>query len=255
MTFVAASVKPTQSEKPAETDRKVIVEVEDPIFRAEEGSGDPQIQFAEDAVFPLGVTAEKARDQIVFCETFSEVKTGGKPVDAEAVVRTACPSQPVYESAEHFPVGEADAGFHRKTGGSGKASHKKSSQPPVTSCVTDALVFVSAKTEGAVEHFRFIRAGEPGGFVVAFRNHGICVINANFRSGVDTVLPFPKFDQPGSALIIKVDREGVKDHSETGCQIVVKPGVAGLLLGRIHRGGKEPAVTVEIVTEGVYQLI
>ncbi len=121
--------------------------------------------------------------------------------------------------------------------------------------VADAVVFVPAKAKRAVEHFSFVRAGKPGGLVFAFGNHGICVVDANFRSGVDAVLSFPKFDQPGFVLIIEVDRQGVEDHPETGRQIVVKPGVASLFLGRIHCGRKETVVTVEIITEGGGQFI
>lgn len=81
------------------------------------------------------------------------------------------------------------------------------------------------------------------------------MVNTDFRAGIDAVLSFPKFNQPCAAPIIKIDGEGVEYHLEAGRQIIVEPGVPGLTLGGIHCGGKKAAVTVKIVSEGIYQLV
>lgn len=125
----------------------------------------------------------------------------------------------------------------------------------MTTAAADTLVPVPAEPEGTVEHFTVLCAGEPGVFIVAFRDDMIGVVDSDFRPGVDAVLPFPKFNEPGSAPVIEIDGKRVENHLKTGRHIVVKPGVSGLSLGRVHRGGKESAVTMEIVTKRIYQLI
>ncbi len=252
---MTALVKAVKSEQFSKSEREVVVQVQNPILGTEEGSGNPQIQPAGNSISPLGVKAEEARDQIVFCRISAENKADVETSDRQAVIRTSGPPQAVYESEEHFSVGEADAGLHGEGGRSGKAAHEKSGKPPVSSGSADALGFVLAEPEGAVKHFMVIRAGEPGGFIFVFGNYGVGVVYADFRSGIDTVLPFPEFDQPGSVLIVEIDGKGVKNHVETGCHVVVEPGISRLPLRRVHRGGKEAAVTVKIVAERVCQFV
>ena len=121
--------------------------------------------------------------------------------------------------------------------------------------IADTLVLTFTEPEGTVQHLVFFRTGEPGGFVVAFRDNGIRVVDANLRAGIDTVLSFPEFNQPGSAPIVEIDGKRIENHLKAGRHIVIEPCVSGLSLGCVHRGGKEPAVTVKIVTEGVYQFV
>ncbi len=52
--LMTASVESAQSEKFSECNGKVIVEEENPVFRADKRSGDPYIQFAEYAIEKLG---------------------------------------------------------------------------------------------------------------------------------------------------------------------------------------------------------
>lgn len=254
-TFVKAFVKAMQSEELAKGGREIVVQVQNPIFGREEGPGNPKIQLARNSVSPLGVTAEEACDQVVFCGIFAESKADAEAPDRKAVIRTAGPPQAVHESEEHFLVGEADAGLHGEGGRSGKASHEKCCKPPVSLGSADAIGFVLAQPEGAVKHFMIICAGEPGAFIFAFGNNGVGVVYADFRPGIDTVLPFPEFDQPGFALIVEIDGKCVKNHMKTGCHIVVEPGISGLSLRCVQRGGKEPAVTVKTVAEGICQLV
>lgn len=253
--FATAFVKTVKSEQFSESGREVVVQVQNPIFGTQEGSGNPQIQPAGNSVSPLGVTAEEACDQVVFCGIFAENKADTETSDRQAVIRAAGPPQAVHEGKEHFPVREADAGLHGESGRSGKASYEKCGKPPVALGSADAFGFVFTEPEGTVKHFVIIRAGEPGGFIFAFGNNCVGVVYADFGSGIDTVLPFPEFDQPGSALIVEIDGKGVEYHMKTGRHIVVEPGISGLSLRCIHCGGKEPAVTVKSVAEGVCQLV
>lgn len=96
-------------------------------------------------------------------------------------------------------------------------------------------------------------AGKPSALVVCLRNDGVSMIYADFRTGIDTVLSFPEFYQPGSAAIIEINRKGVKNHLKTRRHIVIEPGVPGLFLPSVCCGGKDAAVAVEAVAERVYQ--
>lgn len=125
----------------------------------------------------------------------------------------------------------------------------------MTSGITDTLVFPFAEAERTVQHFFLVSAEEPGGLVVACRDHAVRMVNADLRPGIDAVLSLPKFNQPGFSLIVEVDGEGVENHLEAGRQIVVKPGIACLFLRCVYRGRKESTVAIEIVTEGVNQLV
>lgn len=252
---MTAVVKAAQSEQFPESSREVVVQVQNPIFGTKEGPGNPQIQLAGNSVSPLGVTAQEACDQVVFCGNLVKDKADAEISDRQAVIRAAGPPQAVHESTEHFPVREVDAGLHGEGGGSGKAAYEKGGKPPVAFGIADAIVFTFAESKGTVKHFMIIRAGEPGVFIFAFGNHGVGVVYADLCPGIDTVLPFPEFDQPSSALIVEIDGKGIKNHMKTRCHIVVEPGISGMSLRCVHRGGKEAAVTEKTVAERGYQLV
>ena len=76
--------------------------------------------------------------------------------------------------------------------------------------IADTFIFFVTEKEGTIQHIRFFRAGEPRVFVIAFRNDSICMVYTDFCTGIDTVLSFPEFDQPGSASIVEIDREGIE---------------------------------------------
>jgi len=125
----------------------------------------------------------------------------------------------------------------------------------VTVRSADALVSGIAQKEGTVQHFMVFRAGKPCGFIFRFGDNAVCVVYADFRPGVDAVLPFPEFDQPCAPPVVKIDGQGVEHHLETGRHIVIEPCVSGVPLRGVHRGGKETMVTVKTITEGVNQFI
>jgi len=256
VTPVTAFVESAQSEKLAEDGRETVIQAKNPVLGTEEGSGNPQIELAEYSVFPLGEAAEGTRGQIVSDRRMiAEDKADAKAPDIQGVFLTAGLPQAVHEGGEHFPVWETDAGLQSEAGGFGKASHEEGGKPPVTPGIADAFVPAIAQKEGAFQHFLLFRAGEPCAFVILFGNNGIGVVYADFCSGIDTVLSLPEFDQPGSAPVVKIDGETVKNHLKAWSHIIVEPGISGLFLRGVQCGGKEPAVTVKIVAEGIYQFV
>lgn len=239
--FVAAPVKTAESEQTPESGREIEVQIHNPVFRTEEGSCNPEIEFAEKSVFPLREAAPEAREQIeTLRAVFAEYEADAEAVHRNGIFLTTSPFQPVHESGTHFPVRKTDTGFHGQIGRFREVSHQKSGEPPVTSGITDTFVFAVAELKGTVEHLLFFGTVEERFPVLFSGDKSICVIDTDFRTCIDAVLTFPEFDQPGFPPIIKVDRERVKDHLETGRHIVVKPGVTGLFLRGVHCGGKKP---------------
>ena len=121
--------------------------------------------------------------------------------------------------------------------------------------IADTFAAGIAQKEGAVQHFVIFRAGKPCGFIIRFGDNAVRVVYADFRPGIDAVLPFPKFNQPCASLIIEIDGKGIEDHLETGRHIIVEPGVSGMPLRGIRCGRKETAVAVKTVTEGINQFV
>ena len=121
--------------------------------------------------------------------------------------------------------------------------------------IADAFAATLAELERAVKHFVIFRAGKPCGFIVRLGDNTVCVVYADFRPGIDAVLPFPEFDQPCASPIIEIDGKGVEYHLETWRHIVIEPCVSGAPLRGIHRGGKETMVTVKTITERINKLV
>lgn len=101
----------------------------------------------------------------------------------------------------------------------------------------------------------FIGSREMSYLIFGLGQQSVGMIDTNFGTGVDAVLPFPEFDQPCFIQIIKVDRKSVEDHLETGRHIVVDPSIAGGFLPRIQCGRKETAAAVVGVAEGCCQFL
>lgn len=185
----------------------------------------------------------------------AENKADGQAFDTDTVFTITGPFETVYEDQKHFPVGEADTCFHGECGRFGEAADQKGGKPPMTSGIADAVIAFIAQEEGTFQHFLFRGTGEPGSFVVLFGDDCVCMVYADLCTGVDAVLAFPEFDQPGPAAVIKVNRKCIKDHLEPGCHIVIEPGVSGLLLPGIYGGREDAAVAVEAVAERIDQFV
>lgn len=88
---VTALMKSAQSEKFPKGHRKIEVQVQNPVFGTGERSGNPQVQFAETFVFPLGEAAPEPCDAVIFLVIPVEDKADGESSDGHAVFRTASP--------------------------------------------------------------------------------------------------------------------------------------------------------------------
>ena len=254
--FVTAPVKSAQSEKLPESSWDIVVQVQNPVFGAAERSGDPQIKFAEQFVLPLGEMTPESCEQIIsFYGVFAEDKTYGETFDTDSIFPIAGPFKAICKGGEHFSVRETDAYLHGERRRLCKAAGQKGSKPPVPAAVAYAVVSFIAQQERTFQHFVLFRTGEPGAFVVLFRNDRICMIDTNLRTGIDTILAFPDFNQPGSAAIIEIDRKRVKDHLKTGRHIVIKPGVPCLFLPGVCCGREDAAVTMKTIAEWIHQFI
>lgn len=71
---MAALPETAQAQEPTECGRKVEIQVQNPILGADKGSGNPQIEPAEQFIFPLGEASQEACDRIEMPGTFAEAK-------------------------------------------------------------------------------------------------------------------------------------------------------------------------------------
>ena len=108
---------------------------------------------------------------------------------------------------------------------------------------------MAAQTQRAWKHFIVFDGGKEGSLVFFRRENPVGVVDPDFRSGIDAVLPFPELDQPCFAAIVEIDRQGIEDHLEARRHIVIKPCVTGRFLPCIKRGREEAAAAVIGVTE------
>ena len=113
---------------------------------------------------------------------------------------------------------------------------------------------MAAQAKRAWKHFIVFDGGKVSRLVFFRRENPVSVVDPDFRTGVDAVLPFPELDQPCSAAIVKIDRQGVEDHLEARCHIIIKPCVTGRFLPCIKRGREEAAAAVIGVTERLSKL-
>lgn len=84
------------------------------------------------------------------------------------------------------------------------------------------------------------------GLLKAFRRYdSICVVNADFTSDVDAVLPFPEFDHPCPALIVKINGLTMENHMKMRGSPVIEMPVAKSPLRGIQTGGDD--ITVRMI--------
>ena len=81
------------------------------------------------------------------------------------------------------------------------------------------------------------------------------MIDPDFRAGLDSVLSFPEFHQPGFTLSIELYGQCVDDHLETGRHIVVEPGISCGFLPCVPGGGEETVTTMVFVAKRQCQFV
>lgn len=80
--------------------------------------------------------------------------------------------------------------------------------------------------QGNIRHIIGRYSVEKGGVIVCGRDKGVRAIDTRLASGVDTVLSLPYFNQPGSAVVVKVDDFVVEYHIEISRRAIVEMGVS-----------------------------
>lgn len=71
-------------------------------------------------------------------------------------------------------------------------------------------------------------------FPLFLRNDLVGMVNTDLRTCINSILPFPQFDQPRFPLIIKVNRSGIEDHMHACRRLVIECFVPLFSLPRIH---------------------
>ena len=69
-----------------------------------------------------------------------------------------------------------------------------------------------------------------------FWDNSVCIVYSEFTSGVDAVLPFPKFYKPGSLVIVKINGFVIKNHIEVSGRKIKK----GVIPKRFLKSGMTP---------------
>ena len=96
---------------------------------------------------------------------------------------------------------------------------------------------------------------EQSVFTLIFRNVPICTVDTDLSTSADAVLPLPEFNQPGAAVIIKIDRLAVEYHLKPESLLVIEMAVAVILLPCVHAGSKDILGQHVLEAEGNRDLI
>ena len=118
-------------------------------------------------------------------------------------------------------------------------------------CLRDlhAAAVFAAEQEGAFQQFLVRRGCEHGRLILLFGDDTVRMVDTDLRPRVDAVLSFPELDQPCPAVVVKIYRQGVKNHLETRRHVVVEPGIARLPLPRIQGAGEETVLVMITIPE------
>ena len=95
------------------------------------------------------------------------------------------------------------------------------------------------KIKGEPQHILIFSAPEKDVIFFLILKNPVCIINADFTAGIDAVLTFPKLNQPGLSLIVKIYRKAVKDHVETKGCLVIEGAIPESSLPGVYPGGEE----------------
>ena len=88
-----------------------------------------------------------------------------------------------------------------------------------------------------------------------FGEQVVGIVDTDFSPCIDSVLSFPKFNQPGSVLIRKINRKVIEHHVEKRSRTVKQPHVSGFSLPGIVSGGNDVLRLVITVAEGLYESV
>lgn len=251
-----------ESQHTPEHRRKKIIQIQQFVTGVAEGFCRMLIKQTEYLIF----TACTPGDQRMFRSRLYGVWFAEKQRNGESVnPQIGFPVTGGYKSLDkvllHLCIGKCDGCAHGEFFRFIVLSHAESGQPPVMAVdpeernrLAASLRTVTVFAADFAERFRisiteqderkgqhlFIRNTVEKGFLVILRREN-CIrnINADLCAGIDSVLPFPEFDQPCLIIVIKINRFAVKHHVEVcGVQIekgmVTEAALPGIDGGRDH---------------------
>ena len=233
-----------------------MVKEQDAVFRTGKRPGDPQEQAAGYPVQALGQSAaQSGQEAVMHIARLMKGEGQAEVLHGDLLRGTARLAQAPVEGFQHFPVVEADRGFQAQVRRLGEDPRQKGREPPVPLGNPHTGAVFQAQLQAAGQHLRLPDGLEMGRAVFRLGQEPVGVVDADFRAGIDAVLALPEFNQPRSAPVVEIHREGVEDHLEPGGQVVIGPGVAPGLLPGVHSGGEEAAAAMIPVAEGFRKLL
>ena len=85
--------------------------------------------------------------------------------------------------------------------------------------------------------------------VFIFFQYPVGIIQADFGTGIDTVLSFPEFQKPGASGIVKVNGKTVEDHMKRDSGSVKQCGVTNIALPGITAVGNDILGSIVQITK------
>lgn len=233
-----------------------MIQVQDPVRGTGKWPGHADVKFAEYAVLPLG---EPGGPAFLFPVRRAAGDFKGErdrvPADVKITGMASGGSKSLQKTFHHIKAGEGDGNVHGQVSGFMIDSHTETGQPPVALSYGKQMGPAAVQFHGDRQHLTVRNALKKGGIVFLRGEDPVGLIDTNLPAGVDSILSFPKFDQPGPALVIKIDGLAVKDHVKMDGRSVVEGTVSEFSLPGIHPGSHNILVRKIGVSEGTDKFI
>jgi len=157
------------------------------------------------------------------------------------------------KSEHHIIAGKFDAKVYKEVIGIRKKPHFKNGEPPVwhgkapdvLTCSLCVIFKVHRENRNvAVRDCVEKRMISLTGFYQA-----VCAVDSDFCTSVDTILPLPEFNQPGAAVVIKVDWLTIENHMKKRSRAVIDIGITKFPLPRIKSCKKQVLLQKILISE------
>ena len=233
---VAAPVETAHPKQAPERSRNKVIQTKHPVLGALERLCHPQVELAENLVFPLGKTAPESRAQLIaHLARTVEMHCHAESADGEILLPAARLAQSADKGKLHSFVRKPDCRLHAQCRRPRKAACKERGKPPVVLRNLDTAAVLPTEHKRAVQQFRVRRCLKPCRPVLLLSENPVRMVNADFAPGIDAILPFPELNQPCPAVIVKVHRQRIKNHLEARRHIIINPGIPRLPLPCVQR--------------------
>lgn len=132
----------------------------------------------------------------------------------------------IQKALTYFQIREEQGDMHGKLIGGRKAAGAKGCQPP-------GFLLNIGKTGGSLyqekgkrKHFGICYSMKMGFGILLLCKKAVCIVHADLSAGIYAILSLPEFNEPGLALIRKINGQTVKDHVERDCAFVKQGGIS-----------------------------